>query len=538
VGRDTLCRDPFFPGGRRTDYGVLARDYDRLAGEAGVILVILGDPARLHAESSALTPKMLSLHLSSTLRRIDRFLGHLMRSSRRPRTILLFAASPPLARIALGERLVPVVFWGEGFPPGLLSSFTTRQAGLLTPYDLTATIAACCGLDPVLLATGRALTVVPGAAASFLPGFYAEVVRNFGQREPFFFSYGLLLLITAMLALTPSCRRLGFSEKTAATIFLGLTLLPVVLLIRALWPLGPLWWTFLTVLPPALGGGWLLAKFCPSSRKRLALAGLLVACPVLVDVIGGSHLLARSLLGYSPLLGARFYGLGNEYLGVVLGTVILAGSALYRASSLRNRLGVAVLFALTALIVALPCYGANIGGGLTAVLGLGTTYFLLQGRRLGRREALGLLYGTAALLALLILYDLLPGRRETSHLGQLLLRVRVEGLTALWAVLCSKTLVVRRILNYTAWSWVLLGLLLLFPLALAYPPGRLAVYFERRGYLVTAVRGMWVTSFIGLLANDSGVVVAATIWIYLGLALVYLQQEKHSSSIKEESGWS
>ncbi|MGQ9779414.1 MAG: baseplate J/gp47 family protein [Bacillota bacterium] len=538
VGRDTLRPDPSFPGGRRTDYAVLGRDYDRVAAQADVILVILGDLARLYAESPALTPKMFAFHLSLALNRLDRFLGHLMASSRRPQTILLFAASPPLARLALGERLVPAAIWGKDFPPGLLYSSTTRRTGLLTPYDLTATIAVCCGLNPALLTGGRPLTVVPGSPAAVLPGFYAELVRNFGQREPFFFFYGSLLLVLALAALGPAffAPHLRPVAESAATFLFGLAVTPVLLLFFALWPLGSLWRTLLTIIPTAFLCGWLLRKIWPSLRKRLAFTGLFVALPVLADVLLGSRLLARSLLGYSPLLGARFYGLGNEYLGVVLGALILAGCALYHPSSLTSKIGVATLFALATPIIALPCYGANIGGGITAVLGLGSTYFLLQGKRFGRREALGLFLGTVVLVALLVLYDLAPGRQETSHLGQLLLRIRVEGPEVLRAIVYSKILVGLRILAYTAWSWVLLALLLLLPLVLAYPPGRLAAHLDREHYLGAAVRGMWVTAFVGLLVNDSGVVVAATVWIYLGLALVHLVLEKCAAAEKGGAG--
>lgn len=526
VGRDTLRPDPKVPGGWRTDYTALRRDYARLAGRANVVLVVLGDFARIHAESPALTPKMLAYHLSSALRRLDGFLGFVMNGPERPQGIILFAASPPLARMLQGERLVPVVLWGDGVKPGLLYSQTTRRTGVLTPYDLTATIAARCGLDPAPLTTGRALATRPGEASA-LPGFYAESLRNFQAREPLFQIYGYALLASALASLGLALRdpRPLPAARAASAALLGLAVVPAILLFLAPLPLGSLWVTIPAVLLAGLACGWLLARIWPRTRTRLMAAGLFVALAILGDVLFGSRLLARSLLGYSPFYGARFYGLGNEYLGVTLGAVILAGSTFAERPSRWASAVPIALFALTTAVIALPSWGANVGGGITAAVGLGYTYCRLRGRRLDWREGLGLLFNAAGLLAFLILYDLSLAGHGISHLGQTVLRLRAEGFGAFLAIARGKLLMSLRLLTYTAWSWVLLTLLFALPVALAYPPRRLARYLPRDHCLSAAIRGMWAAATVGLLVNDSGVVVAATIMIYLGVALVHLVLE-------------
>ena len=52
---------------------------------------------------------------------------------------------------------------------------------------------------------------------------------------------------------------------------------------------------------------------------------------LLLDVLTGSSLIRLSPLGYDVMLGARFYGIGNEYMG------ILVGSSLLAALSIRDR---------------------------------------------------------------------------------------------------------------------------------------------------------------------------------------------------------
>ncbi len=182
----------------------------------------------------------------------------------------------------------------------------------------------------------------------------------------------------------------------------------------------------------------------------------------------------------------------------------------------------AALFLATTLIIALPRFGANVGGGISAFLGLGYTYLLLIGRRVGWRETVGLLIGVLGLVCFLILCDLWGARGYLTHLGQAALRAHREGPGMLLVIVAGKLAMNWRLLTYTSWTWVMLGVLLLAPVAFVHPPRWLARFIPAGHPLAAAIRGMLVTAGVGLLVNDSGVVVAATILIYIGVALVYL----------------
>lgn len=522
VGRATLIEDWRAPGGWRTDYSVLREEYRRLAESADVILVALGDVARVHAAGSSLTPAAAARHLEKALKRADAFLGHVLAGPARPDHIILVVASPPLPRLAVAERLTPAVVWGSGVAPGLAYSASTRRAGIITPPDLAATIARCCGLEPGPFSIGRPIESRPGALAD-LPAFYSVLVRNYQQRKPVFQAYGYSLLVGVMAALGLSWR--GRGETSAArrwrALVTGLAATPTFLLLYGLVPLGPVWVTLAAIALSALAIGSILTAPGVSAPVRLAAVCLGSTALILFDVVCGSRLLGRSLMGYSPISGARFYGLGNEYLGAVLGAAILGGTAL---AALLPR-GIAILpvfFGLTALIIALPHYGANVGGSLTAVAGLGYTYYQLNGRRIGWREIGTLILAAACLLGVMVLSDLSGAGGGPSHLGQAWLRARAGGLLALAPMLQSKLSLNARLFSYTAWNWVMLGLLALGPVLLRHPPPWLAVRLPLGHPLAKTAQGLLVTALIGLLVNDSGVVVAGTIMIYFGLALVHL----------------
>ncbi|XOS91046.1 hypothetical protein ACLMAB_20330 [Brevibacillus laterosporus] len=53
------------------------------------------------------------------------------------------------------------------------------------------------------------------------------------------------------------------------------------------------------------------------------LIGAITTIGLLTDGFTGAHLMRRSFLGYDPVIGARFYGMGNEYEGVLIGASLL-----------------------------------------------------------------------------------------------------------------------------------------------------------------------------------------------------------------------
>ena len=530
VGADTLLEDWRAPGGLRTDYAKLRADYGRLCGRAEVVLVALGDLARLQAAGPSLTPAMADRHLRTAMSRIDRFVGQVLQADRRPDRIILLVASPPLSSVASGERLTPFIVWGKDIRPGLAMSGSTRQAGVITPYDITATIAGQSGVNPSLVTLGRPIVSTPGAPDA-LPRYYAWLVRNYQERAPFFQIYGYAMLLAATIALALAAR--GRKEGPAAwarALLVGLAMVPALLLVQGLMPLGPTWLTLFEIGLGAILVGFVLSRFRWRDSACLALAGLSTTGLVLLDVLLGSPLLRRSLLGYSPVFGARFYGLGNEYLGVVLGAVVLGGAALLDLRRRGIRSALAVLFLATTLIIALPRFGANVGGGISAFVGLGYTYLLLIGHRVGWRETGGLIFGVLGLVGLLILCDLWGARGHLTHLGQTALRAHREGLGMLMVIVAGKLAMNWRILSYTSWTWVMLGVLLLAPVAFVHPPRWLAGLFPAGHPLAAAIRGLLVTAGVGLLVNDSGVVVAATILIYIGVALVYLVRSERAEA--------
>ena len=68
---------------------------------------------------------------------------------------------------------------------------------------------------------------------------------------------------------------------------------------------------------------------CQNQLASIMAVALITAGLIIVDVIRGGVWIRYSFLGYDPVGGARYYGIGNEYMGILIGSAIM-GWALLR----------------------------------------------------------------------------------------------------------------------------------------------------------------------------------------------------------------
>lgn len=96
-------------------------------------------------------------------------------------------------------------------------------------------------------------------------------------------------------------------------------------------------------------------------------------------------------MGYSLVDGSRFYGLGNEYGGILIATMPVAGlgwrTLAAPVSAWQRRVLIVVLGALCG-VIAYPGLGANLGLGASAVVGCGVFFVLVTRKKVGLRAVL------------------------------------------------------------------------------------------------------------------------------------------------------
>ena len=397
-----------------------------------------------------------------------------------------FASNLDYAR---GKRLTPAVLWGAGVAPGLLYSRSTRRAGLVTDTDFAPSVADFFGATLPSLPFGQAWTVCPAPQAA------AQVMRL--QTGAYRQASGMRVLpvFAVILGLyVLACSILLFVGRGTS----ALALFPVVGL-TALLLSGSAWGcvTWLAVL--GLGAG-LLTRIAGAARAVTSLCALLVGV-LAVDLACDNPLMRRSLLGYSAVEGARYYGIGNEAMGVLVGAALGLAWRVWPAARHPARRGVvgACLAGLASLL-ALPVFGAKAGSVFVAVPAFGVLLWKLSGRRITQQSALMLAVLAVFTMTGIVLLDRHSGHGQ-SHIGQAAARITQGGLGEAWDIAGRKLGVELHLLGHSLWAVPLWGGVV-----------GLALIAKRRradGHLAALLWSGAVAAGTCLAFNDAGTVAGA-----------------------------
>lgn len=559
VGPGSLAADPLFPGGHRTDYEKLAEAVEAHLSqgqgpgsrglEVDVIIVDLGDLARLEETARFLSPQRALELRETSLQRIASFASRILSAPLGPRGRVVYLVSPSPSTMfgRTGTLLTPVLRWelpASNAQPkastGLLTSSTTRREGIVTNGDFLPSVLNDLGIHGASSPAGRPWRAVQRQdALKVLLSRYHEIKSVHRQRlpviQPYFLALIALLLAGAALivlirrGLVRGAGRWTRLWRVITTAFLAF---PAALLLLSLFPPAPLSVTWALILGLVACLTLLVALL---SRMRgtgpAGLLGGITAALLAADIALGAPLMQRSLLGYDPVAGSRYYGIGNEYMGVLIGAALMGSGWLIDRLSARSSAGrifswaFAGLFAGLTLLMIHPRFGINVGGAITAAgAAMAGLLFLAQRPLTLWTAVVGgavvvLLVASAAWLDAYFMGD------EASHLGQVVQTVNESGTDPLWALFGRKAAINLRLIRLTVWSrvvFVALG----FLVAAVFTPN----WFHRKlaaryPGLVAMTKTCAVASLVALVANDSGVVAAATLLLWPVLTVLSVSPE-------------
>ena len=435
------------------------------------------------------------------------------------------------------ERLRMVAAKGPHYGSGTLRSASTRQTGLVQAPDLTATLISAAGVELPRELGGKPLHRVPAdsnaesAARERLRALvdYDQASHEVHSLVPPFFNavvytqlaiYALVLLVwkrdfgspetrTRLLRIV---RRVGVVAATVPAATFLANLLP--------------WWRFplpmlavvasVALFVTAISTIALLGPWGRSLLGPMAAVSVATMLVLALDVMTGARLQLSSLMGLQPVVGGRYYGMGNTTFALFATATILLCIAV---SDHFVRAGQQVLAAVAVAAIGLgatlvdgaPFWGAD-GGGPPALLpGLAYLVLAILGVRMTWRR--GALIGgvTAGLFLLVAFLDSLRAPESQSHLGRffdsilnggamdIILRKGQQNLSILFgnyrlALLVPVALVFVIYVLARPTSWGSRALQRSFDNAPTLRPGLIALL---------------ITLTIGFLINDSGVAIPA-----------------------------
>ena len=427
-----------------------------------------------------------------------------------------------VAGVADGDSAVApraLIASGPGVVPGLLTSPSTRQPGLVQLQDLTATLLERGGGDTADL-TGRPVTVEADDAptADRVADRVGLEVRAVTLRSVSPQVTGWLAAAFALWCVATAVLRRRRGAGAGLPPWLvgagtAVASVPAATFVANLVP----WWdagapalAFCATLAVVVA---LMTAAALAARARVPLGALGVVAAVTLtvlagDVLAGSRLQLASVFGQNPTVGGRFYGLGNTSFALYGVAVLVVVTGVATTTRVRRPVAPALAGLVLGLALALeahPSYGADFGGPPGLLLGGLVVLAAASGVRLTPVRVLVAVLGAGVLTAGVAVLDWLRPPSARTHLGEFVQTV-VEG---------GATQVIGRKLAQNIEN---LGVapLLVMTAAAAF----LAVVLWRTGWRPsraggTVLRGAAVMGVVAFAVNDSGLVIPAFVALVL-----------------------
>jgi hypothetical protein len=425
------------------------------------------------------------------------------------------------------KNLVAVVLKGRDFTDGIIYSPSTRKQGIITCADLRDTILN------VHDKTG------PNMQIKRIPGKWRtvtveqmELKKNYSVRWPLLTVFGYLMIgIVLALLLGFSCRFPRPIITMLVWIYLYLLTIPGAFLIEAL--ISPITWLSIVVYTLAITAVIFLLSYRLAGKsiaQTLKWLAYFTMGLIIIDALLNGRYESKSFLGYSLLAGGRYYGIGNEYMGILMGAYIVGVSlSLPDLRKWRREiLWGATLF--LSLLLFYPYCGSDVGGGITALMGLGITNYLWLKQPIHFKDLARLYLLTLFILIFMAFLDFYAYGSSLSHLGKLLLAILRNGFGVFIYLAARKITMNLRLISSTPLTVILIGALIVIPFLYRYPPAPIKRLMEKYPEIISGFVGLSITAFIGLVTNDSGIVSAAMAFLFgIGLVLLVILKERFNS---------
>lgn len=533
VGSRTLLEDHTFPGGLRTNYDRLLDLATRSKNKTGLTVVELGDLERLERMGGYLEDSVIQTQRQKTIKEITAFISDFLdHVNLQHDMVMIISPTPKGNYLPSTNYLTPVVVWGPGTKPGLLTSPTTKRPGIVRNTDLAPTILHYFGIPVPEQMYGRCLQIIPGNNAgtlASLSALYTGLELNYEARPPVLRNYVLIQLVLVFLSLAAIFLPRGNSLiLVLKPLLLAVMAFPIALLMVTLLPhysVAVLVIQLIAITAAIIAIIHLWLKDSDNNLTPFIIISLFTSLCIVFDLLLGSPMQKNSLLGYDPIVGARFYGIGNEYMGVFIGSTIIGTTALVDHLLKNNKralLLIGAYYLLVLYLIAAPQFGTNVGGSIAGMVSFLVTLLLLAGVRFNIKTIFKLATAVGLLLLTLIFYDLHRPVEYQSHIGRTANLILKSGPGEITNIITRKVNMNIKLLRYTIWSRIFLASLASLAILFYRPVGIMQSIKSRYPYIYKGFIGVVTASIMAFLFNDSGVVAAATTMIFGVPPLLYL----------------
>lgn len=517
---DILTIDEEFCYGYRTDYSKLYNEVIDVTDEAHLIVIETGDLNRLSSCKEKMSDEMFLINRNKVLSKIDGFIGTLVKNLERDKSLVLIVSPNREESSISNSKLSPVIIWGSGINKGVVTSGTTRREGLISNIDIAPTITTYFNGSNINFIGQPIMSNNKEMAFDFLKELSEDINSTSLTRNKILNIYNVIVIIAPLITLVFLFFRKQF-KSSYYKIFKGLLLsiiaIPLGFLLISIFDIKGYFSYYLIILLFVLILSIIMIRI--NGLLGLLVIASIITITITLDLLTGANLIKSSVLGYDPIIGARYFGIGNEVLGVLLGTItILCGIYL---DLFKKHYYILVFLVIIFLVVLHPDFGANFGGSIAIIFTILMFLIRVFNIRITFRTIFSMMGLISLVLILVVVLDAFISINP-SHLGKTLIIIIRDNPLYIFEVISRKLSMNIRLISITIWSKTLYLSLIYILLNLLIFRDTVREFFNKNKCLTAGFISTMGGSLIGFLVNDSGIIMASLSIIYVTMYLLYV----------------
>lgn len=517
-----------FPYGIGTDYKKLREETKRLYESSDLLFVELGDTFRLDEYKENLNKNTYAKMKRMVYSEANKYIASTLKMAGDNDTIYIIGSFPSRLDYKNNRRLAPVIRIDKSEKgSGLLETSTTRRKGVIANIDLGVDILNRFGLKNKFM-NGRVIKSVPMENSfEYLQKDYKKIIAISSIRMSIINIYVTIIVASWIICALALWKKEKIPQKHRGKV---LNVLKEFVKLGLIMPLA-----FLTapILQARTEPGVALSiiaativyylagrvLFKNDDMKQICLFASAMIAIIVVDSALYTPLMESNIMSYDPMIGARYYGIGNEYEGVTIGSAIIAFAILLEQKSIKRWMVVPFLL-LVLFTSAYPAMGANVGGAISECVAYIVFILLIYDIKIDLKKALMILLATGGLVVAFAIADIALGLG--SHLGNFVNQILANGPMEIVNVFARKIEMNVKLAQTTVWVNILLAGLAILALIIFRPNKNFAAMKAKYPLIYKGYLSIMVGCIVTLFVNDSGIISSATDSIYLLIPIIII----------------
>ena len=317
--------------------------------------------------------------------------------------------------------------------------------------------------------------------------------------------YGTLGIIVMLIILVLFLFKINLNNRIGKwfkIILLLLYKLPIIFIISSLFTIDNLFKFVLSLVLLIILFIYIYNKYF--SNRIIYLITYSYFIIIVIDILSNGFFTKYSVMSHDPIIGARYFGIGNEMVGLFLTGTVLTAGLLYEKYN--NKIVTILVLSISVILVGHPKLGANVGG--TIALISASIYFILDmmNKELSFKNIV-LIIVVASLMVIILGYIDVKLNPNPTHLGRTILSINDNGLGIVKNIMNRKLLMNIRLVGISIWTKVIIiniFIQMVMSILFEYWISKLMNSKLGKGLLSSIVG-----SIVGFLVNDSGLILSA-----------------------------